>query len=552
MTTTEPPEPRPARATRLTRELALALKWDRPAILLAIYSSEYVRADVERDLTGWLRGQGQRVVHLRVTGQEDADVPLRMRSSTGDPGRSLDPAQTVFFVSGLGSGAPTSYRALNLRREYLVQDRIRAVFWLTEREAVELAHQAPDFWVFRGRTVEFLEAPEPAQVVGLARELAYWDFLSRPTRQEVEDKIALRQNLLAELPPGPETEAARAELLYTLGGTYWAGGRHQEAVQTLRDALDLARSLEDTRLQSYIYNGLGSVYRALKQYDQAIAAFQRAIALDPDDAYPHNNLGNVYRALKQYDQAIAAFQRAIALNPDYATPHNGLGNVYSDRQQYDQAIAAFQRAIELDPDYARIHNNLGLVYRDMRQYDQAIAAFQRAIALDPDDARIHNNLGNVYHDRQQYDQAIAAFQRAIALDPDDASPYRSRGIAYSLMGDLDQAKADYSRSLELDPDEGWVYASLASIYRHRGDEEQYAAHLAEARRRLPPDDDYAQACLASIAGDADAATSHLARALEQDPERRDWAREDPDFHWIRDDPRYLALVAGDENTNAQD
>jgi len=40
--------------------------------------------------------------------------------------------------------------------------------------------------------------------------------------------------------------------------------------------------------------------------------------------------------------------------------------------------------------------------------------------------------------------------------------------------------------------------------------------------------------------------SYLARALEQDPERRDMAREDVDLHWIRDDPRYQALVAGDE------
>jgi hypothetical protein len=183
--TTASPEPRAARSARLQRELAQALKWDRPAILLAIYASEYVRADVERDLGAWLREQGQRVLHVRVTGQEDADVPLRLREALGN-------TSSVFFVSGLGHGAPTSYRTLNLRREYLVQDRVRAVLWLTEGEAVELARQAPDFWAFRGRTVEFLEASGPEQVVDMARDLAYWDLPTTSTREDVKDRIALR------------------------------------------------------------------------------------------------------------------------------------------------------------------------------------------------------------------------------------------------------------------------------------------------------------------------------------------------------------------------
>jgi tetratricopeptide (TPR) repeat protein len=105
-----------------------------------------------------------------------------------------------------------------------------------------------------------------------------------------------------------------------------------------------------------------------------------------------------------------------------------------------------------------------------------------------------------------------------------------------------EAAADYLHALELDPDQGWVYASLAGIYRRQGVEDQYTAFLQEARQRIPPDANYLQACLASIAGEADTAITYLVRALEQDPDDRDWASRDPDFHWIRDDPRYRALV----------
>jgi tetratricopeptide (TPR) repeat protein len=162
--------------------------------------------------------------------------------------------------------------------------------------------------------------------------------------------------------------------------------------------------------------------------------------------------------------------------------------------------------------------------------------------LNPKLAYPHNGLGTVYTRLKDYDRAIAAYGRAIELEPKYASPYLGRGVTYVLMGDLDQAEADHLRTLELDPHEGWVYASLANVYRHRGAGEQCATYLAEARQRIPVGDDYAQACLASIAGDADAAIDHLARALEQDVGKSEWARQDPDLHWIRDDPRYQALV----------
>ena len=67
--------------------------------------------------------------------------------------------EIVFFVSeisnadGITSGK--IYGALNLHRELLVEQRIRVIFWLTEAEAAQLPHRAPDFWAFRHRVIEF-------------------------------------------------------------------------------------------------------------------------------------------------------------------------------------------------------------------------------------------------------------------------------------------------------------------------------------------------------------------------------------------------------------
>lgn len=122
---------------------------------------------------------------------------------------------------------------------------------------------------------------------------------------------------------------------------------------------------------------LGVACKQVGQLNEAIAAYQRAIELDPKDATPHNNLGNVYKVLKQYDDAIAAYQKAIELDPKDAFPHYGLGNIYSNLGRHDEALTAYQHAIELDPKFALPHMGLAAVYRKLGDD----TAFQHHLAL---------------------------------------------------------------------------------------------------------------------------------------------------------------------------
>ncbi len=488
----------------LFRELELAVKWDRPSILLAIYSSGYVAADAQGKLATKLRELDQTAT-LYVVNEQNADIPLHLSEH---PNKT----KTVFFVTNLqfGGGADkrNAYRALNIRREYFVDYRIRAVFWLTEKEAIALPKHAPDFWAFRHRAVEFVEPPKAEQIALVARAVAWADFENRTLREDTEAKIELRQALLDDLPEGDETLAARAELLYTLAGLYWVKSDYEKSIENWREALQLAERLENTRLQSGSHNGLGIVYADLGRYDDAIAAYQRASALDPKFAAPHNGLGNVYRDLGRHDDAIAAFQRAIELDPKFAYPHNGLGNVYHDLGRHDEAIAAFQRASELDPKEAAPHNGLGNVYDDLGRHDDAIAAYQRASELDPKNAAPHNGLGNVYGELGRHDEAIAAFQRASELDPKDAVSY----------------------------------GSLAGLYRKLGREAEATEQIKIARELMAKENEYSRACIEAISGNVDEALALLKVALEKKQVPLEWERRDPDFDFIRDDPRFKALV----------
>jgi len=500
-------EPLTERVNRLARELELAIRWDRPSILLAVYSSTYVANEAAWTLEAKLREAGQAVESVEVTSEADADVPLRLADH---PRRD----RTVFFVSGLQRGGKKALRTLNIRREYFVDQRLRAVFWLTESEAVAIARDAPDFWAFRHRVVEFVEPPEPGWVAEVARVFAWRDFEDRTLREDTEAKIALREALLADLPEGDETLAARVELLFTLGGLYWADRQYERAEESLRAALEGARRTANVRLETWCHNGLGAVYADLGHHEEAIAEYQRAIELDPQYAFPHNGLGTVYEDLGRYDDAIAEYQRAAELDPQRAYPHNNLGNVYYDLGRYEEAIAKYQRAIELDPQHAYPHNNLGNVYYDLGRHDEAIAEYQRAIELDPQLAYAYDNMADIFYQRGEYERARNLYQKSLELQP------------------------------RLKP-----HIGLAGVYRHLGQEEKSREHIEQARALSP--DEYDLACLESISGDADAAIKHLRAALEKAPGKRDWARRDPDFDFIRSGPRFQELVNEGADTGGQ-
>ena len=88
-------------------------------------------------------------------------------------------------------------------------------------------------------------------------------------------------------------------------------------------------------------------------HDEALADYDRAIGLDPDNILAVAARGDTYLKLKQYDEALADYNRAIDLEPGYAPTLVSRGEAYKLMRRYEEALADFNRAIELNPGYAR-------------------------------------------------------------------------------------------------------------------------------------------------------------------------------------------------------
>jgi len=142
-----------------------------------------------------------------------------------------------------------------------------------------------------------------------------------------------------------EKEYSKAiEMLGALGFVYAKKKDHLEAQKIFKV---VSKFKED--LGSF---GLGYVFALQKMNEEALAAFEKAIELNPQYYKAWYNKGVMLVNLNRYEHALAAFEKAIELNPQYSEAWNNKGGMLGQLNWPKDALAAFEKAIELNPQYS--------------------------------------------------------------------------------------------------------------------------------------------------------------------------------------------------------
>ena len=236
-------------------------------------------------------------------------------------------------------------------------------------------------------------------------------------------------------------------VLFTLGQfSYWERdyARALTAIDQAIVAAEAGGSGEQPEGLTYAYFYRGNMHAVYRQdRPAAIADYTRALGLLPDFANAAFNLGGSLRILantcrasgdegraaETYRQAIEAYGRAIAADPNYVPAYEGRGLARYEIGLYDDAIADYDSALALGP-RAETYHQLGLVLRDLKRLDQAAANFDRAIAREPGTARYYFSRGRVAAALGDLDGAGADFRTYLRLAPPDDAERRARVEAW--------------------------------------------------------------------------------------------------------------------------
>jgi tetratricopeptide (TPR) repeat protein len=174
-----------------------------------------------------------------------------------------------------------------------------------------------------------------------------------------------------------------------LGRSYHAVRRYDEAAEAFGKAVELAPQNLNYR------STYGLILGQAGDLEKALAELQKVTGTPGyKDAAGWANLGWVFRNLNKPTESIAAYQRALALDPTQEQAALGLGWAYQYTKEYDKAIAAYEQAIKIDPKDAAADANLGMAwcYFFKRQVPEARAAMDKAAAAGRSVAQLKENV----------------------------------------------------------------------------------------------------------------------------------------------------------------
>jgi tetratricopeptide (TPR) repeat protein len=362
--------------------------------------------------------------------------------------------------------------------------------------ALELDPENTDALIWRGMTYSVNEEYGKARSdyqkhirlveAGDDTEGMAWAYISLGDTYFDEKKYG---KAIAEYTSALEIEPENIKALFLRGNAYADAEEYGKARADLEKAVRLAEAEDDTGTMASAYHHLGHTYNMEAKYDKAIEFYEKAIALDGENAEYYAGCGSAYLLCGNEDKAEEYFERAIELDPDSEESIKSLKKVceedntlrqktmtafeefydvnvqahidkakkLDEKEAYAEAIDECTLALEGDAENFEALFMRGMLYIMIKKLSKARSDYQKLIRLAEagDDtgrmALAYKCLGDTYRNEGKYDKAIEFYEKAVALDDKDASYYQDCGEAYFFGGNKDKAEEYFERAVELNP-----------------------------------------------------------------------------------------------------
>lgn len=196
------------------------------------------------------------------------------------------------------------------------------------------------------------------------------------------------------------------------GNQYFALADYEHAAMDYREALK--REPDKTQVaHKTALNNLGVVLSALGKHEEAVQVLKNAIELDPKNHISHYTLAQSLIALKQYKEALEQAKIAVELQPDELAAHKTLADAALAGGELELAISEYRHLIKGDADDDEAHQKLGEALFQSGDKEGGLAELKKAIELKPDSvearisyARVLKETGDIADAEQQVDEAL--------------------------------------------------------------------------------------------------------------------------------------------------
>ncbi|MAT98651.1 MAG: Tfp pilus assembly protein PilF [Anaerolineaceae bacterium] len=325
----------------------------------------------------------------------------------------------------------------------------------------------------------------------------YWN-----TTKNDQEALAVGQLIVTKIEEYddniPDALKLDFSILFDVAQRFLSGKQYQLAESTYHRVLDwLQNTVKNRQATSMIYHQLGMVAEKQRQWETAVAHYEKALAIFIEfndwnaQAKAYHQLGMVAQEQRQWETAAAHYEKALALKIEFndrhgqASTYHQMGIVAQKQRQWETAVAHYEKAlaiyVEFNDGYSQApaYFQLGRVAQEQRQWDTAVARYEKALAITIefgggyDQARIYHQLGIVAQEQRQWDTAVAHYEKALAIYLEFNDRYEQAGTYHQLgrvahhQRHWDTAVAYYEKALAITVEFGGGY-DQARIYHQLG------------------------------------------------------------------------------------
>ena len=201
----------------------------------------------------------------------------------------------------------------------------------------------------------------------------------------------------------------RKSILFNLGESYYKTGHYEKALETYKYILN---TVPNDGAQAVALGYIISIYRKLKQFENAEIYAKRWIKVSPQYSNGYIELGAVYVDQDKYDEAISTL-KPYSDNVDAIVL---LGKAYLGKKQYNDAISYYRKAIKLKPQDIYRYIDLAQIYSEMGNYSEAINTLKKASEIAPINPDVKFNLADTYLCIGQFEEALSILDQGIKIE----------------------------------------------------------------------------------------------------------------------------------------
>jgi tetratricopeptide (TPR) repeat protein len=183
--------------------------------------------------------------------------------------------------------------------------------------------------------------------------------------------------------------------------------------------------------------------------------------VDPADPGAQNNLGVLYHRRGLFDDAIAAFSRALALDERMRVARRNLEIAYGEAGLLDRRVAELNARLAESPHDLGLLVESGIAEKTAGNLDAAEEKFRAALAQDAESSVLHFFLAEIFYNRGLGEEALRFLRRSIDLNPANPDAHYLAGFILGDLGRVDEAREANRRAVALNPSLTRAQANLS-------------------------------------------------------------------------------------------